>query len=443
MAAKIAVGLAVIPVVILAHKAGPDPRRTGAPGDKTCVDSGCHVGPVNRAGGSVVLSTPTGTTYTPGGPAQTITITITDPKATFFGFQLTARQDSSPEFTAAGDFQTVGTQQIIICDDAGIEPSKGCLIGQSDNVEFIEHSFPYPKGTITVSWTPPATNVGTVTLYVAANAATQDVVSTGSHVYMTQLTLCPVLSSGQAMPSIKSGGVQSAGGFSAKAGVAPGTWLEIFGGDFAAAACLWQGADFNGTTAPTSLGGVSVNIGGTNAFIDYVSAGQVNVQVPSGIPIGDSVPLVLSNAAGSSAPYVLKTADMAPALLAPAQAPFLVNGKQYVVAQLLDQSFVGIPSRPAKPGDLLTIYGIGFGPVTPVTAPGDIATQATNLDTNATFLFGQTRADVPYQGLAPSFVGLYQFNVKVPDNVAVGDSPLTVQLGAIKANQNLFVNIGH
>src|SRR5260370_21080838 len=134
---------------------------------------------------------------------------------------------------------------------------------------------------------------------------------------------------------------------------------------------------------------------------------------------------------------------MGPALLAPAEAPFPVNGKQYVVAQLLDQSFVGIPSRPAKPGDLLTIYGIGFGPVTPATAPGDIATQATNLDTNATFLFGQTQAVVPYQGLAPSFVGLYQFNVKVPDNVAVGDSPLTVQLGAIKPNQNPSAHIGH
>src|ERR1039457_6877793 len=151
LAAKIAVGLAIIPIVIWAHKAGPDPRRTGAPGDKTCVDSNCHVGPLNPAGGSVVLTTSAGTTYTPGGPAETITITITDPKETFFGFQLTARQDSSPQITAAGDFQTVGAQQIILCDDANLDPSKGCLVGPSDNVEFIEHSFPFPKGTITRS----------------------------------------------------------------------------------------------------------------------------------------------------------------------------------------------------------------------------------------------------------------------------------------------------
>jgi uncharacterized protein (TIGR03437 family) len=438
LSAKIAVGLAVIPVVILAHKAGPDPRHTGAPGDETCNIPQCHVGtPLNGGGGSVVLTTSAGTTYTPG-QQQTVTITINDSKAKAYGFQLTARLDTNPTNGQAGDF-TAGTQQIVLCDNpVGALKQNGQLCPANASVEFIEHSFPFPKNTLNVAWTPPSTSAGTVTLYVAANAANNDGTEMGDHIYTTQLTLCPVLSSGQAMPTI--GGVQSAGGFSPKAGAAPGTWLEIFGAGFAAASCVWQGADFKGTTAPTSIGGVSVSIGGANAFVDFVSPGQANVQVPSGV--GDGVPLVLTNSAGSSAPYILKTAAVAPALLAPPQAPFLVNNKQYVVAQLPDQSFVGIPSRPAKPGDILTIYGIGFGTVQPATAPGDVATQSTKLDTNATFLFGQQAVVPLYQGLAPGFVGLYQFNVTVP-NVAAGDSPLTVQLGTVKANQTLFVNIGH
>src|SRR5258708_3995942 len=116
LTAKIAVVLAVIPVVILAHKAGPDPRHTGAPGDTTCTDAGCHVGtPLNGGGGNVVLSTSAGTTYTPG-QQQTITITINDSKAKAYGFQLTARVDSNPKNGQAGDF-TTGAQQIVLCDN--------------------------------------------------------------------------------------------------------------------------------------------------------------------------------------------------------------------------------------------------------------------------------------------------------------------------------------
>jgi uncharacterized protein (TIGR03437 family) len=101
-----------------------------------------------------------------------------------------------------------------------------------------------------------------------------------------------------------------------------------------------------------------------------------------------------------------------------------------------------MPSHPAKAGDVLTIYGIGFGPVTPTTGAGVIATQATSLTNKVTFLFGQTPATVSYQGLAPSNVGLYQFNVQVP-TVSAGDSALTVMTGSTKVSQNLFVNIGH
>src|SRR5437879_6349582 len=91
LAAKIAVGLGVIPVLIWAHALGPDQRHTGAPGDlflgkiATCAISGCHLGtPLNGGGGNVVLTTSAGTTYTPG-QQQTITITITDSKARVYG----------------------------------------------------------------------------------------------------------------------------------------------------------------------------------------------------------------------------------------------------------------------------------------------------------------------------------------------------------------------
>ena len=49
-------------------------------------------------------------------------------------------------------------------------------------------------------------------------------------------------------------------------------------------------------------------------------------------------------------------------------------------------------------------------------------------------------ATVQYFGLVAGLVGLYQFNVIVP-NVPAGDVPLTVGIGGVAANSGLFLTI--
>ena len=118
------------------------------------------------------------------------------------------------------------------------------------------------------------------------------------------------------------------------------------------------------------------------------------------------------------------------------------------IAQFLDQTFVGKPglidgvaSRPARPVDVITIYGIGFGPVSPFTAAGTIASGNTALQSQPTFRLGGVPATLSYAGLAPNAVGLYQFNLVVPNSVS-GDVPLTVETGGTIVNQSLFLTIG-
>ena len=440
-----AVSCAALPVLLYAYATGPDPRNTGAPGDQTCARSGCHIGTaLNGGGGNVNLASSAGTTYTPG-QAQTITIAITDSKAKVYGFQMSARLDSNPTNGQAGDF-TAGTQQIVICDNSSLKGSNGCP--SSAPVEFIEHSSPFKSNTITVNWTPPSSNVGTVTLYVAANAANGDGNNTGDHIYTTSLQLSPAEATSN-KPVISSGGVAAASGFNANAGIAPGTWVEIFGTNLATTTRVWQGSDFNGNNAPTSLDGVTVTIGGKNAYIDFVSPGQINVQVPDGIPIGAGVQVVVMNSQGQSDPYTIQTSDVAPALLAPSS--FAVSGKQYVVATFPvtgtgglvyvapTGAISGLNTHPAQAGDVITLYGIGFGPVSPTTGAGVIATQANNLVSPINIMFGQTPAQVLYAGLAPGFVGLYQFNIQVP-SMSAGDWPLVVQLGGTTLTQNLMIS---
>src|SRR6266545_4976317 len=75
---KILAVLAVVPVLIYAHSAGPDPGKSGVPGESTCAESGCHTGAGLNAGGGGVTIDAGGNTYQPG-VKQRINVTVTDP----------------------------------------------------------------------------------------------------------------------------------------------------------------------------------------------------------------------------------------------------------------------------------------------------------------------------------------------------------------------------
>jgi uncharacterized protein (TIGR03437 family) len=249
----------------------------------------------------------------------------------------------------------------------------------------------------------------------------------------------------QAQPAVASGGVISAGAFGGFTAVAPGSWIEIYGSNLAVDSRSWSSADFNGINGPNSLDGTSVTIGGQPAYLDYISPGQVNVQVPSNIGTG-SQPLIVQSPAGSSAAYTVTVNAQQPGLLAPGS--FAIGGKQYVTAVFSDGTYVlppgaipGLASRRAQPGDNIAFYGIGFGSVTPDTPAGQIEQHLNTLVASLHIYFGQMEATWSYAGLAPNAVGLYQFNVVVP-NVAGGDAvPLTFSLAGILGHQTLYIPV--
>src|SRR5258708_36987697 len=82
-------------MLLWAFSGGPDPRKTGAPGDGTCVASGCHVGtPLNGGGGKIQLSF-SSTNYTPGGSPVPATLTIAASVAKAYGFHTGSRPSSN------------------------------------------------------------------------------------------------------------------------------------------------------------------------------------------------------------------------------------------------------------------------------------------------------------------------------------------------------------
>src|SRR5215472_4993303 len=247
-------------------------------------------------------------------------------------------------------------------------------------------------------------------------------------------------------PSIRSAnGVVTASAFGGFSTIAPGTWIEIYGSNLAINTRSWGSGDFTGTTAPTTLDGTQVSVGGQSAFVAYISPGQVNAQVSSNVATGPQS-VVVTTAAGQSSPYSVNVAAAEPGLLAPPS--FRVNAQQYVVGQFTDGSYVlppgaiaGVNSRRAVPGDTITIYGVGFGAVAPIIAAGQVVQQANTLTGSFQIKFGSTVASATYDGLAPNVVGLYQFNVVVP-SIPLSDAvPVTFSLNGVAGTQTLYTSV--
>jgi uncharacterized protein (TIGR03437 family) len=258
---------------------------------------------------------------------------------------------------------------------------------------------------------------------------------------------------GAPAPAIRtSSGVISASQFGALPSAAPGSWIEIYGTNLAPLTRPWATTDFSGIDAPTQLNNTTVSIGGQSAFVEYISPTQVNAQVPSGIGTGMQ-PVVVSTAAGESAAYNVNVNLEEPALYAPAVFSSLFNQQQIQWAGALfsdlstyvfpPDSFAGVTSRAAKPGDTIVFYGVGFGPVpdTPAGTIPQLSNGLLRLAIAPNFYFNGVQAQVTYAGIAPQtattgYIGLYQFNVIVPaiPNLQVG-TPMAVQV-TFTVNEN-------
>jgi len=247
-------------------------------------------------------------------------------------------------------------------------------------------------------------------------------------------------------PAVAGGGVISATQFGAFSAMAPGSWIEIYGSNLSMDARSWATSDFKGETAPTSLDGTSVTIGGQLAVIDYISGGQVNAQVPLSVGTG-SQSVIVKSPYGSAAATTVTVNATQPGLWAPAS--FKIGSVQYVGALFSDGvtyvlptgAIAGLTSRPAKAGDTITVYGIGFGPVSPSVASGQVVQAQNSLTTPVQFYFGNTPVTASYYGLAPTFVGLYQFNLTVPGGLPGGNTPLSFSLGGASGTQTLYVSL--
>ena len=437
---KCAAILSAVPLLVYAYEYGPDPRKTGAPGDNptACIQAGCHVGTVNQFSGSVTVNFPNGLTYTPG-VKQHLIVTITDPMQKRWGFQLTARLASDLKNGQAGDF-TKGSDGFtqVICDGPGAPTPCSTQFP----VQFVEHTTAGARlglaspATFEFDWTPPAANAGNIVMYVAGNAANGDGTERGDHIYTANYTLTPSTGGGN-KPSVT--GVVNGAGFQPV--IQQGSWTTITGTNLSATTRTWRTDEIVNGKLPVSLDGVSVNINSKPAFIYYISPTQINLQAPSDDSTGNNVPVVVSNGNGASDPAAAQLQPFSPAF-------FLWLGK-YVVATRVDGSFAikpssfpGLTTVAAKADDVLIFWGTGFGATNPAVPAGQTVTGVPACTTNPTIMIGNQVAPFIYCVLSPGNAGLYQIAVKVPASLATGDQPVVAQIGGVSSPGNVFLTIG-
>ena len=99
----------------------------------------------------------------------------------------------------------------------------------------------------------------------------------------------------------------------------------------------------------------------------------------------------------------------------------------------------GTTTTPAKPGEVLELFGTGWGPTNPPVSAGQVFTSAAPTVTTPTVTIGGVDAHVNFAGITGA--GLYQLNVVVPQNLSTGDQAILLTINGATTQDGSFVTI--
>jgi uncharacterized protein (TIGR03437 family) len=231
-------------------------------------------------------------------------------------------------------------------------------------------------------------------------------------------------------------------GASFQPGIAAGSWATVLGTNLANTnpGRTWRNDEIVNGNLPAALDGVSVTINGKPAYVYYISPNQINVQAPSDTSQGP-VNVVVNNNGSSSAPITARLQPFSPAF-------FQCGGTKYaIVTRYPDNAPIANPSVvpgtvAAKPGDILILWGTGFGPTNPDTQAGKVVAGAPVVATPPAVTVDGLPVIVMGAALSPGSAGLYQIAIQLPASLGNGDIGVQASVGGFQtpAGVNIFVS---
>ena len=251
--------------------------------------------------------------------------------------------------------------------------------------------------------------------------------------------LAPADSIPLSVPTIDAGGVVSGASF--QPGIVPGSWLTIKGSNLSPVASdTWDKAIVNGKL-PTTLDGVSVNVGSKPAYVYFISPRQINVQAPD---VGTGpVPVTVTTAGGTSVSVTATVAAQVPAF-------FLWPGNQVVATRNPDASSGG-EERHLRGSDhgcrqaRRCADSLGHrlwshhaaGRCRNSSALGqDLQYRVRSPSRSA-----RPNAQVFGSALSPGYAGLYQVAIQVPASMADGDYPIKATVSGVSSPDGVILSV--
>jgi uncharacterized protein (TIGR03437 family) len=213
-------------------------------------------------------------------------------------------------------------------------------------------------------------------------------------------------------------------------GLAQGSFVTIYGAN------LGPATGVTPATLPlqTALGGVTVSItppngGPQKAYPVYAASTQINAILPSVVPVGPANLTVTYNGAASQ--------SIAIQVVSSAFGIFTANfgSGPAAVVDLVTPAPIVSSTNAAHPGDILSIYGTGLGPVNAPDnqAPGIVSPPGISVQV---VVGGQSITPL-YSGRAPLFPAEDQINFQLPaaDQVPQGCSvPIVLMVNGVASN---------
>lgn len=442
--------LLVTPLLLLANANGLPVARTGAFGEPGCDGLGCHRNePLPPGGGRLVVDVGP---YVPG-QTQRVQVRIFDTNARVYGFQMAARERRNPQ-QQAGTFQAIPDD-----NNVRVRCANGSAAPCSAGLEYVTHTSARPQEfTFAASWTAPASDVGEVVFTVAAVGADGDRGTNGDRSYTTTVSSLYAPSNA---PSLREGGVVSAASFQAPGGsIGQGALVSLFGDKLAPPGFSREVTRDDLSTdgrLPTEIYRIGADFLIPNAdalpgYILFVSERQMNLQVPA-LPAGFSgrldVQPVFNRGRGANE----VRGNRVGVTVLPAVPALFTFSDGRSVAAVHSAVPAGAPvgraglfpnSRPARVGDVILVFGTGFGLTAPRVEPGTLAAGAASLTATVSARIGGlalASADILYAGAAPGFAGLQQFNLRVPAGLGSGDLPIVLTVGGLETQAGVTLRV--
>ncbi|HWB86098.1 MAG TPA: IPT/TIG domain-containing protein [Bryobacteraceae bacterium] len=347
--------------------------------------------------------------------------------------------DGGPAADASFGFVATNDNQGLAFDSAG---NLYIADTNSNRIRMIDKSgiINTVAGSAVISTTPygdgkPATMATLLHPYgVTVDSAGNLYIADTGHNKIRKVTAPGVPGSGN--PAISANGVVNGASF--QPGIVTNSWATIVGTNLASGTDTWANAIVNGNL-PTGLDNVTVTIGGRPAYLEYVSPLQINMMVPDVSPGPEQV--VVTNQAGTSASYTVNVSQFGPA--------FFLWPSQQAVATRQDYSYAAkngtfsTVTAPAQPGDVLILWGTGFGPTSPAVTPGIQvpSDQTYSTATLPTVTINNVSATVYGAALAPGFAGLYQVAIQVPPSLISGDWPIVASIGGVQSPSGVILSV--